>query len=97
MVPLAKFVAVVLYTCIGVDGCGCPIYSNVTRIGTQSCPFKYSAPISASTADPIKFLIIFEIAWMAPLSVAFSGKILEGFSLKKKNSLALLLALGTDK
>ena len=76
MVPLAKLLAVVLSTCKGVGGCGCPISINVVLMGTASCTLMYPAPISASAADPMTLLIILELIWIAPFSLASAGVIL---------------------
>ena len=59
--------------CCGVylDGCGdclCPISSNVVLAGISCRELRKSAPILASAADNITFLMIYEIFSTAPLS-----------------------------
>ena len=84
MVPFTKLLAVVLSTCRGVGGCGCPIYINVVLMGTASCQFMYPAPIYASAADPMTLLIIFELMWTAPFTFASTWVTNLGLSLKNK-------------
>ena len=56
-----------LSVCIGVLGCGCPISSNVIRIGTASLALMYRAPSSASAADVMTALMICTIVRTDPL------------------------------
>ena len=51
--------SLVFYTCIIVGGCGFPIYTRFASSGTVSCAFINDAPISASAADAMTFVIIF--------------------------------------
>ena len=54
-------------TCIGVDGCGCPISSNVVMITVSSLVLINRAAHSSSEADAITFLIICDMARISPL------------------------------
>ena len=71
--------AVELSTWIGVGGCLCPNSSSRCRIGTASRALMYSAPSSASAADDMTALMIWETVNTAPL---FGGSSL---SSKQKN------------
>ena len=59
--------AVALSVCSFVGCCLWPSVSSVCRIVTASRVLMYNAAISASVADAITFLIIWETAWTAPL------------------------------
>ena len=59
--------AVVLSVCIDVGGCLCPMISSACRAGISSLQFMKRAPSSASTAEDITYLIIWETVRMAPL------------------------------
>ena len=64
---------VVLSTCMGVGGWGCPSSSRVVRIGKLSLAFRNVAPISSSAAEDMTVLIIWYRVWMAPLLVGRVG------------------------
>ena len=68
--------AVVLSTCMGVGGWGCPISSRVVRIGKTSLDFIKLAHISASAAEEMKVLTRCHRVWMAPLLVGRVGGLL---------------------
>ena len=65
---LANSLAVVLFTCIIAGDCGCPISIRVVRSGTTYCAFINDAPISASDAYAMKFVMILNTLWMRTLS-----------------------------
>ena len=71
-VLLENSLAVVFSTCIIVVGCGCPIYIIVVRSRNSSREFINDAPISASDADDMTFVMILHILWMGPLSGGYS-------------------------
>ena len=50
--------AVVLSTCMGVEGWGCPSSLRVVRIGKASLTFRNVAPISDSAAEYMTVLMI---------------------------------------
>ena len=50
--------AMALSVCMGVDGCLCPISSNIILMYTASLAIMYSAASSASVADVITCLIM---------------------------------------
>ncbi len=84
--------AVELSVCIGVSGWGWPSSASVCRIETAIFALMNSAPNSASAADDMTALIIWEILSTAPL--------LRGmFSFPAMNMWppARLRALGSDK
>ena len=58
MVLFANPTSVVLSTCMGVGGCGCPSSLRVVRIGKASLAFRKVAPILASAAEDMTFLMI---------------------------------------
>ena len=91
----ANTTAVVLSTCMGVGGWGCPSSSRVVRIGKASLAFRKVAPISASAAEDMKVLMIWHMGWMAPLLVGKVGG-LSSFSTsrsaRKKGTLEQLCA-----
>jgi hypothetical protein len=67
-VSLKYPVTVVLSVCSGMDGCGCPLYSNVVRKIVASFVFRNTDPIiSASAPDDITCLRIVLMIKMAPL------------------------------
>ena len=63
----------VLSTCMGLGGWGCPSSSRVVRIGKASLAFRKVAPISASAAEDMTVLMIWHRMWMAPLLVGRVG------------------------
>ena len=68
-VPLMMPLAVLLSVLIGVGGCGCPSSAHVTRSGSSSRAFMYSAAISASAADDTTIFIIFAMIDIGPLMI----------------------------
>ena len=58
IVLFSKPTAVVLSTCMGVEGWGCPSSSKVVGIGKASLTFRKVAPISDSCAEDITVLMI---------------------------------------
>ena len=64
---LVKPSAVELSTHMGVAGCGWPSSVRVVRMGIASCPLMKVAPISASAADDMTLLMIFDTVWMGLL------------------------------
>ena len=73
--------AVELSVCMGVLGCGWPIFTSVICCGTASRALMNIAPISASVADVITILIICAMFNTAPF---FAGTVA---SFDKKNAL----------
>ena len=84
--------AVVLSVCIGIGGCLCPIYSTVFLDGMAWRELTKSAPISASAAEVITFLMIWAMLSTAPLFGGFSE-----WSDRKKCPPARLLAFGSER
>ena len=84
--------AVVLLVCTGVGGCLCPMISSACRAGIASLQFMKRAPSSASAAEDITALMIWETVRMAPL---FDG-MASSLDMKKCPP-ALLLAFDSDK
>ena len=78
MDPFSNLVAVVLSNWMEVGGCGCTISTNVVLIGAHYFPFIYPALVSTSAADPITYLIIFDLIGIAPFILACSWKFLDG-------------------
>ena len=68
MVSSAKPAAVELSTQMGVGSCGKPSSSKVDRMGIDSCMLKNVAPVLASAADDMTWLMILETVWMGLLS-----------------------------
>ena len=66
MLFLIRPAAVALSVCSFAGCCLCPSVSSVWRMATASLALTYNAAISASVADVITFLIIWETAWIAP-------------------------------
>ena len=64
---------VVLSVWIGVGGCLWPISSTVVRAGIYCRGLIYIAPIYASAAEVITFLMICRIVKTAPLFAGFSA------------------------
>ena len=62
-----------LSVCIGVLGCGCPIYDRVILCGTDSLALMYIAPISASATDVMTAFMIWEIFKTAPFLAGISA------------------------
>jgi hypothetical protein len=58
---------VVLSTCMGVGGCGCPSSSRTRHSTLASCVLRNSAPSSASAADAATSLRMVQVIWIAPL------------------------------
>ena len=56
-----------LLVCIGVGGCLCPIISSACRAGIAFLQFMKRAPSSASAAEDITALMIWETVRVAPL------------------------------
>ena len=73
MVLFENPTAVVLSTCMGVEGWGCPSSLRVVRIGKASLAFRNVAPISTSAAEDMTVLIICHRVCMAPLLVERVG------------------------
>ena len=67
MVSLRKPLAVLLSVWTGVGGCGWPSWRSALRSGSESWQLMKMAPISASAAEDMTFLIIEEIVWIGPL------------------------------
>ena len=84
--------AVVLLVCTGVGGCLCPMISSACHSGIASLLFMKRAPSSASAAEDITALMIWETVRTAPL---FDG--MELSLDMKKCPPALLLAFGSEK
>ncbi len=84
--------AVVLSVCIGVGGCLCLEYSSVFRAGMASRQLMKRVPISASTADEMTALMIWEIVRIKPLLLGM-GSLLD----IKKCLPALLGALVSER
>ena len=82
--------AVVLSVMIGVGGWMWPISSRSILAGMACLEFKNNAPISASAAEDMTFLMICAMLWKAPL---FGGHF--ELSDMKKCPPALLLAFGS--
>ena len=59
--------AVVLPVCIGVGGCLCPIIFNAWSAGIDYCQLMNRAPRSASEAEEMTTLMIWEILITSPL------------------------------
>ena len=68
MVSLEKLAAVELSTHMGVGGCGRSSFYKVAQMRINSCLLMKVAPISASAADAMTWLMILETVWMGPLS-----------------------------
>ena len=84
--------AVVLLVCTGVGGCLCPIILSAWRAGIASLQFMKRALSSASAAEDITALIIWDTVMTAPLSGGMAA-----FSDMKKCPPALLLSFDSDK
>ena len=84
--------AVLLSVCIGVGGCLCPMISSACRAGIASLQFMKRAPSSASAAEDITTLMIWETVRMAPLFAGMASSLD-----MKKFTPALLLAFDSDK
>ena len=84
--------AVVFSVCIGVGGCLCPMISSVCRAGIASLQFIKRAHSSASAAEDITALMIWETVRMVQL---FDG-MASSLDMKKCTP-ALLLAIDSDK
>ena len=83
-----------------MGGWGCPIYSRVIRMGTDSLQFKNKAPNSASAAYAMMLRSILQTTKTILLSVGsnFAGLFGDGgLSLKKYMPPALLRDFGQDK
>ena len=88
MVSFTMLYTVELSVCMGVDFCGCPIYSMVNLIGSPDLVPQNNAPTSASAADDITFFMMFERVRTAPLD---SLLLLKCFDTKNKFPPAPLL------
>ena len=84
--------AVVLSFCIGVGGCLCPMISSACRAGIYSLQFMNRSPSSASAAEDITALMIWETVRMAPLFAGMASSLN-----MKKCPPDLLLAFDSDK
>ncbi len=73
---------VVLSTCIGVGGCGCPSSSRTRCMTLASCALRNSAPSLASAADAATSLRIVQVMWIAPLMMI--GMVSHGMLPRKK-------------
>ena len=73
MVLFANPNDVVLSTCMGVGGWGCPSSSRVVRIGKAPLAFRNVASILASAAEDMAVLMIWHWVWMVPLLVGMVG------------------------
>eukprot|EP00957_Ditylum_brightwellii_P197608 15054602-Ditylum_brightwellii.AAC.1 len=85
---------------MGVSGCGCPISSRAVQSSSPFHAFAYSAPILASAAEAMTFLISLQMLYTGTfkgtlVSPGFLG--LVGVALRKKCPSALLLAHGVLK
>ena len=67
IVLLEKPTAVVLSIAKGMGNWGCPISLRQTLIGRASLALMYPAPILASAAELITFLMILEMTWIGQL------------------------------
>ena len=67
IVPFTIPVAVALSQCIGVGGCGCPSFRQVSLTILDSFAFRNIAPIYASAADAATFFSIWHKVNIAPL------------------------------
>ena len=84
--------AVVLSVCIGVGGCLCPISLRECRSGMASLHLMKISPSSASAADDITDLMIWEMVITAPL-LSGMGELLD----MKKWPPARLLAFDSER
>ena len=84
--------AMVLSVCIGVGDCLCPKYSSVVCAGMVSRQLMKRAPISASIADDMTVLMIWEIVRIEQLLLGM-GSLLD----MKKGPPALLHALVSER
>ena len=84
--------AVELSVWIGVRGCGWPISTRVVLTGTANFALMNIAPSSASAADDITALIIWEMFKIAPLFLGMSS-----LPAMKKCPPARLRAFGSER
>ena len=77
MVLLEKPIAVVLSNCMGGGGWRCPSSSSVVRTGKASLAFINVAPILASAAEDMAFLMGWHMVCMALLLVGRVGGLLQ--------------------
>ena len=84
-----------LSQCIGVGGCGCPIYCKVSLMILSSFEFRNIAHISASTSDDTTNLSIWHRVNISPLRCM--GCLSCGFRPRMKFPSDMLLESRDDK